>query len=63
MTQIVAGPAGKTADTPTPKGEIPLPFLMGFLEPGRLYTLSQGSTTACPASSGSGEVSEMTPDD
>lgn len=39
------------------------PFLMHFLEPNRLYSLSQASTTSCPASTGPGGVGEMTPDD
>lgn len=52
----------KTEDPPeTDQNEVP--FLMRHLEPGRLYSLSQASTTSCPYSTGSGEVDEMTPDD
>lgn len=40
-----------------------VPFLMKHLEPDRLYSLSQASTTSCPYSTGNGEVREMTPDD
>jgi hypothetical protein len=47
------------------KKDTKMPFLMRFLEEDRIYSLSQGSTTACSYSTGQGpnEISEMTPDD